>query len=146
MPTGSREKLVIHPDLSRPLAFMLLLSHAMALAVVPPLQLGLMFKLLLATAVVSSLTYYARRDLLGRGQMSVTSVEWSDTAGWMLIDREGNCSAASLLGSSYIHRYLVILNFRLLDGAGRRLVMTPGSIDVDLFRRLRARLEWTHPT
>ncbi len=145
MPTRSKEKLLIHPGVSRSLALMLLLSHAAALAVVPPLQLGLMFKLLLATAVVSSLTYYARRDLLGLGRSAVVGVEWSDAGGWGLIDREGNCSAATLLGSSYLHRYLLTLNFRLPGGTKRRLILTPDSVDADQFRRLRARLEWARP-
>jgi hypothetical protein len=138
----SREKLVIRPGFSWPLALMLLLSHVMAISLLPLLPLDLTIQLLLAGAVVASLLYYGARDLLGWGRQAVAIIEWSEPTGWTLIDRWGNSYPATLHGSSYLHRYLVILNFGLCDGTGRRLILTEQAVGSDLFRQLRARLQW----
>ncbi len=142
MPKGSREKLIVYPGFSWPLALLLLLSHAMALALLPLLPLGLAMQLLLAVAVISSLLYYGARDLLGWGWLAVAAVEWSEPNGWTLIDHRGGHYTAALHGSSYLHRYLVVLNFRLSSGASRRLILTEQAVGTDLFRQLRARLQW----
>jgi hypothetical protein len=114
----------------------------MALALLPLLPLGLTIQLLLAVAVVTSLLYYGARDLLGWGWLAVTAVEWSEPTGWILINRRANPYPATLHGSSYLHRHLVILNFRLSGGGGRRLILTEQAVGSDLFRQLRAHLQW----
>lgn len=61
---------------------------------------------------------------------------------WWLADAEGNTSRAGLC-RSMVWRYLVVLDFRTLEGAGprsRRVVLFPDSVLPDEFRRLRVRL------
>ena len=61
---------------------------------------------------------------------------------WWLSDAEGNTSRAGLC-RSMVWRYLVVLDFRTLEGAGprsRRVVLFPDSVLPDEFRRLRVRL------
>lgn len=61
---------------------------------------------------------------------------------WWLADAEGNSSRVSL-HRSMVWRYLVVLDFRLLEGAGprrQRVVLFPDSVTTDDFRRLRVRL------
>lgn len=61
---------------------------------------------------------------------------------WWLADAEGNTSRAGLR-RSMVWRYLVVLDFRTLEGAGprfRRVVLFPDSVLPDEFRRLRVRL------
>lgn len=61
---------------------------------------------------------------------------------WWLADAEGNSSRVSL-HRSMVWRYLVVLDFRILEGAGprrQRVVLFPDSVTADEFRRLRVRL------
>ncbi|HEX4938523.1 MAG TPA: protein YgfX [Candidatus Kapabacteria bacterium] len=61
---------------------------------------------------------------------------------WWLADAEGNASRVSL-HRSMVWRYLVVLDFRILEGAGprrQRVVLFPDSVTADEFRRLRVRL------
>lgn len=61
---------------------------------------------------------------------------------WWLADADGNTSRAKLC-RSMVWRYLVVLDFRTLEGAGprsRRVVLFPDSVLPDEFRRLRVRL------
>lgn len=61
---------------------------------------------------------------------------------WWLADAEGNSSRVSL-HRSMVWRYLVVLDFRILEGEGpcrQRVVLFPDSVTADEFRRLRVRL------
>lgn len=61
---------------------------------------------------------------------------------WWLADAECNSSRVSL-HRSMVWRYLVVLDFHTLEGAGprrRRVVLFPDSVTADDFRRLRVRL------
>lgn len=61
---------------------------------------------------------------------------------WWLADAEGNTSRVSLQ-RSMVWRYLVVMDFRSLDGVlprRRRVVLFPDSVLPDEFRRLRVRL------
>lgn len=61
---------------------------------------------------------------------------------WWLADAEGNTSRV-WLRRAMVWRYLVVMDFRTLEGAGsryQRVVLFPDSVTADDFRRLRVRL------
>jgi hypothetical protein len=61
---------------------------------------------------------------------------------WWLADTQGNTARAALR-RAMAWRYLVVMEFRLLDGVRpgfRRVVLFPDSVSADDFRRLRVRL------
>lgn len=61
---------------------------------------------------------------------------------WWLEDAEGN-AARGKLRRAMVWRYLVVMDFHILEGAAprsRRVVLFPDSVAADDFRRLRVRL------
>ncbi len=132
-------KLTVYSGFSWPLALLLLVTHTTAIALLPLLSINLIAKTLLTATVVASLIYYWRRDLSAK--TATSAVEWSEPSGWTFIDQSGERTAATLHGSSYLHRHLVILNLRLSGGAERHLVLTEGALGADVFRRLRVLLQ-----
>lgn len=69
---------------------------------------------------------------------------WDSDDDWRLINDRGRQYEAQLLGSSFVHRQLVVLIFRI-DGHpwySRRqsVVLTTDNLDQGVFRRLRVRL------
>lgn len=71
-------------------------------------------------------------------------IVWGSDNDWQLIKSDGNKYAASLLGSSYVHRQLLVLNFKINGKSWynryQTFVLLPDCVDADCFRRLCARL------
>ena len=59
---------------------------------------------------------------------------------WVLHMQGGRTVTGRLLGSSFVHPRLLVLNFRTGRFFGRSLVLTEDAADADLLRRLRVRL------
>jgi toxin CptA len=78
--------------------------------------------------------------VFGLGRKAITRMIWHAEGGWTLRDAAGGDSAAELLGSSFVHPVLLVLNFRLKQGGRRTRVLLGDELDPELMRRLRARL------
>ncbi|TPW18238.1 MAG: hypothetical protein FD130_345, partial [Halothiobacillaceae bacterium] len=71
----------------------------------------------------------------------ITTLIWCSDGQWQLLRPEHEPLPATLLGDSYLHRHLIILNF-VLDRPWRRrtVILWPDSLDAALLHRLRVQL------
>lgn len=121
------------------LACALLVLHGTAVGVVWVLALPTWAQIALTLGLGSSLLYALNEQALLRGRRAVKRLVWEKTGDWIL-ERGGAQLHARLLGSSFVHPRLVILNFNL---GGRRtcsVVLPWDGVDTQTFRRLRVRL------
>jgi toxin CptA len=113
--------------------------HVIPIALLPiAMQPGSMMWLLLALFAASWFSL-RRHPVFGFGPKALTRLIWHAEGSWTLTDAGGNFDA-ELLGSSFVHSALLVLNFQLMKGGRRTRVMLGDEIDADLMRRLRARL------
>ena len=96
--------------------------------------------LALAAAFAVSWFWLRRHPVFGFGRKAIVQLIWHTEGGWTLQDAAGVRSDAELLGNSYVHPRLLVLNFRLKHGGGRTRVITGDEADAESLRRLRARL------
>ena len=109
---------------------------ALALAAVPP---GAPL-VALAAAVATSWFWTRRHASFGHGPRALTRLTWHADGSWRVHDGAGRPAAAELLGDSFVHDRLLVLNFRLQDGSRRSRALLGDEADEESLRRLRARL------
>jgi toxin CptA len=91
-------------------------------------------------ALVALSWIWARRHyVFGFGPRALTRLTWHAGGGWTVHDAGGQYEA-QLQGSSVVHDFLMMLNFRLADGTTRSRAIVGDEVGPDLIRRLRARL------
>jgi toxin CptA len=98
---------------------------------------------LLAVAVGAfavSWLWLRRHPALGFGQRALQRLLWNADGSWLVEDAEGRKSEAQLLGSTYVHPRLMVLNFKLNIGSRRTRLILGDEAEPELLRRLRARL------
>ena len=94
----------------------------------------------LAAAAAASWVWTRRHPAFGHGPRALARLGWRADGAWLVHDAAGP-HEAELLGSSVIHDYLLVLNFRLKDGGRvRTRALLGDETDADALRRLRARL------
>lgn len=129
---------VLEPRPSRIQRIILIVFYLLALVAV--LQAVLPFEWQMA-AVLAWLALFLYELTSWRHPLSVVLLH-ERIGDWWLADAEGNTSRV-WLRRAMVWRYLVVMDFRLLDGAGpryQRVVLFPDSVTADEFRRLRVRL------
>ncbi|MGH8029792.1 MAG: protein YgfX [Arenimonas sp.] len=110
---------------------------------------------LLAAAVAVSWFLTRRHPVFGHGRRALTRLTWHADGTWTLHDAAGARFEGELQGSSLVHDWLLVLNFRL-EGDGRPPGLESGprhsrkalrtrallgdEIDAQALRRLRVRL------
>jgi toxin CptA len=134
------EILRISPARSRGLAGFVVGSHLLTLAVPLLLPLSFLAQAALSLLVCFSLWHYWHAHVVGDHGRSIKTAEWDGGDDWVLFTAQGEKSLASLLGSSYVQPWLVVLNFSSERFGRCRLVILPDAMDADLLRRLRVRL------
>ncbi len=97
---------------------------------------------LMATAVVGvSLFLQLRRHLFMQGSRVVTALRWDGGDLWQLQRSQGEGVDATLLGSSFVTPWLIVLNFKIESGRLMLpVVVMPDSVDEASFRRLTSKL------
>lgn len=80
-----------------------------------------------------------RHPVFGFGPKALTRLTWHGDGHWTLHDERGSYEA-ELLPSSTVHPKLLVLNFKIRDGARRTRAVLGDEADAELLRRLRARL------
>jgi toxin CptA len=117
-------------------------GHLGAIAVLFPLDLPLMIKLAIGAMLLVSL-FVAWRKQPGRvGEGGVQSLTWQADGDWLLETVEGKQLAARLHESTYVHPWLVVLNFRQEGERGMlSFTLPPDALDAQTFRELRVRLK-----
>ncbi len=72
---------------------------------------------------------------------NIATLVWKADGDWVIETVEGKSFDAQLQPSSYVHPWLVVLNFRLEKSRRlRSIVIFPDTLDVGVFRELRVRL------
>lgn len=138
---------------SRRILAFLVFSHSVALVTLLVLPLPVISKLVAASLIVAGCWYQLFKHrwvpvnfpigiftTTGRIRCAI----WDSDDDWRLMVGHGRMCEAQLLGSSFVHRQLVVLMFRI-DGHpwySRRqsIVLTTDNLDQGVFRRLRVRL------
>lgn len=129
--------LVLEPDPSRIYLALMLFMHLGAMAVVIPLNLYWMIKIVLWTVLLVSLVFVVRKQ--GMGDMQ--SLTWKEGNDWLMHLKDGTKIEAQLLPSTYVSPWLVVLNFRKIEDRGNRSVtLFRDALEKELFRKLRVRL------
>ena len=130
----------IEPTPSRVIAQLLFLVHAAAIAVVwlmPwPWGAGLALSGLVLGAWLRALLLHVWR-LAGS---AVVRVVVRADGSWELGLRDGRAESARLLDSSFVHPWLVVLNFAVGRWRRRHVLLPADSVNADTLRRLRVRL------
>lgn len=138
----SATPLDLEPRRSRWLLWALGIAHLGALVLVAVLvELTVPGQLLLVSAVLLSLWLTLRQlGWLGK-PAAISRVTWQADGDWVVETGNGDVVEGKLLPTSYVHPWLVVLNFRLEGKRGvRSVVLLRDSLDESSFRRLRVRL------
>lgn len=98
-------------------------------------------KLLILPLVLVSFVTACRRHVLFNAPEAISELSWAGGADWLLYEVSGQALDARLLGSSFAHPWLVVMNFRV-EGERRirSVVMFPDSCDTTSYRRLLTKM------
>lgn len=128
----------------------MLFIHAAAVVAtwITPLtwQVNMAVILLIVISLVSALHKHAFKIPLAMPVFGspISHIVWDSEGDWQLIKLDGNITAASLLGTSYVNRQLLVLNFKIKARSWysryQTLVLLPDGVDSESFRRLCVRL------
>ena len=123
------------------LAGLLSIVYGAAIVVTANLALPIVIKVIAVVMVLAWLIHQLRRHVLFKGRRAVSTMIWEGGDQWQLISPAGMSREARLLGNSFAHPWLVVLNFRV-EGESRlrSVVMMIDSTDSTAFRRLLMRM------
>ena len=140
--TKYAQPLRLHPKPSRILISLLSAGHLGAVLVLIPLDLPLLVKLLIAAVLAVSLWVALRKQPGSVAEGGVRSLIWQADGQWLLETADGEQWPATLHQSTYVHPWMVVLNFRQEGKPGLlSVVLAPDSLDAETFRELRVRLK-----
>ena len=136
------EILRIIPNPSRQLSLFIWCSHLLAFGLILMLSISVWLRAAIAILVVLSLFHHRNTHVKRSNVSAINSVEWDGGEEWLLFMAKGNKRRARLLGSSYVHPWLMVLNFSSEGGYPRpsSLILMPDALDAVMQRRLRVRL------
>lgn len=121
---------------------LLVVGHLGAIAVLFPLDLSLPVKLIIGAVLVVSLVVAWLKQPGQVGEGGVQVLTWQADGEWLLETRDGQQLKASLHESTYVHPWLVVLNFRQEGKRGLlSFTLAPDALDPETFRELRVRLK-----
>jgi hypothetical protein len=140
--TKFAQPLRLKPKPSRILLTLLVLGHLGAIAVLIPLDLSLFIKLTIGLLLVVSLIVAWRKQPGQVGEAGVQMLTWQSDGEWLLETHDGEQFKATLHESTYVHPWLVVLNFRKEGNRGLlSFTLAPDALDHETFRELRVRLK-----
>lgn len=130
--------LSLEPQRTGPLAVVLVGMHALALLVCLILPFPLGVKILSCVLILWWLRRSVRLHLSARHPQSLRRALWQGRdAGWIVDEGCGGWQEASLCTDSIVLGFLIVLNFRLVQGGRRVMLITPGMLPAQTLRRLR---------
>jgi hypothetical protein len=140
--TKYAQPLRLNPKPSRILLGLLTVGHLGAIAVLLPLDFPLIIKLLIVVVLLVSLVVAWRKQPGKVGEGGVKTLIWKADGNWLLETIDGESLNATLHESTYVHPWLVVLNFRQEGKQGLlSFVLAPDALDHEIFRELRVRLK-----
>lgn len=109
---------------------------------------GLIIKLTLVVILIISTAYYYRLHLGQNLKKSITSIQQDSSKNWFITTYntgdEATLKVVILLASSFISKYLIVLNYREENGSQYSIIITKDSVSTNDFRYLRVRLKLTN--
>ena len=140
--TKYAQPLRLQPKTSRIFTGLLIAGHLGAAAVLFPLDLPLILKVGIAVILMVSLVTAWRKQPGRTGEGGVQTLTWKADGEWLLESVTGESINATLHESTYVHPWLVVLNFRQADKRGLlSFVLAPDALPSETFRELRVRLK-----
>lgn len=143
-PYNSSLSIVINPSLQKGL--MIAIPHSLVLILV--LSLGIIFlflKIILSLLILLSAYYYSRVYLLQSSNNTVLLLKQSSVKNWLIgtveSDKKNELFSVDLLPTSFISKWLIILNFIDNNGSKYNIIITPDSISKNEFRNLYSRMK-----
>jgi len=138
-------RLELEPKPSRYLLLYLVVLHGLGVvALLQPLTLPLAVRLGLLVAVLASLLWQAGRHY--RASQQTTRLVWRTDGEWDYRTDEHHWTGLSLLPSSYITRWLIILHLQPVKGRRLYLVLLPDSLPRAQWHLLWLRLRYASPS
>lgn len=136
------QPLRLKPKPSRILMVLLAAGHLGAVAVLVPLDLSIAVKVVIGLVLLVSLVVAWRKQPGQVGEGGVQTLTWQADGEWLLETIQGEQFKATLHESTYVHPWLVVLNFRREGKPGLlSFTLAPDTLDRELFRELRVRLK-----
>lgn len=132
--------LQLEPRSSRHLALLLLFLHGVALSAITILSAPAWVHIALSLAVIFNFYSTFNVHVLGRGKLAILSLVWNGEGDWSLLTARGEQLSAKLQDNSYVHPYLVILNFLIPKRGRRSVILLPDSLDRNTMKKLLARI------
>ena len=136
----SGQSLHLQPRSSMHLSLALMFLHGMALVVAANLTVPGWLSMVLSVAILANFYTTFTVHVMGRGKYALLNMFWSHDGDWTLVNGEGQELKAMLLPSSYVHTYLVVLNFHIKEGGRRTAILLRDSLDHKTFRDLLVRM------
>jgi toxin CptA len=117
--------------------------HLLAAAGVTASPLPAVATVALLSALAGSLVFHLRRHALLASPRSVVLVDLSDTLEAEVEERSGHRFAGSVLGSTFVAPWLMVIRFRLHGiRFPRNVVLMPDATDRETSRAARVWLRW----
>jgi len=127
---------------SRLLFSIVLALHTIALLMIYLLPVNSLLKLFTALLVISTFMYFVYYQAFRKSAKAIIKVIWDASDEWFLVTRSGEQMPANLVGDSFSHPRLAVLNFKIPEHFfQKRVVLLRDNVDENLFRRLRVRLK-----
>lgn len=131
---------------SRQLLIVLLVAHGGALVFIWALTIPLWLILVIALVIAISLIYSLKRHYLRNTDNAIVQAVWDADDNWHLLFADHTTAVGRVLPDSYIHPWLVVLNFATQNPNRKySLPLLSDSLDPDTHRRLRVRLRTSSP-
>lgn len=130
---------------SRTLGMLLASAHMLSLLPVWIMPVTIPVQIALSLMLAASLLFHMRRDVLLAAPSSIIRLHFSPDCRCACLTRDETGFEATLLGSSLVTPWLIVLNLR---PEGRRMsrhaVIFPDSADMEGRRKLRVLLRWKY--
>ena len=137
----------IKPTLQKVL--LIFTPHFLALILVASLDVfSLAVKGILLIFILISTGYYFQLFVMQKSKKSVLSIQQDSANNWFITthdkDHEAAPKSVILLASSFVNKYLILMNYRDINKSYYSAIITPDSISSNDFRRLQVRLRLTN--
>ena len=123
--------------------------HFLALSMIASFDVfSLAVKGILLIFISISAGYYFRLYVMQKSKKSVISIQQDSANNWFITTHDKGHEAPPksviLLASSFVNKYLILMNYRDNNKSYYSTIITPDSISSNDFRRLQVRLKLTN--
>ena len=134
--------LVLIPKVTMQIWMLILIPHFLIFlfVIITPVELYIV-KVYLSLAVILSLYYFLRLYIFKNLNKSIESISKDSMGNWYIQDVSNQQYSVQLLHSSFVGKFLIILNYTDINKKKFSVLLTRDSLEEDEFRRLKIRLK-----